>query len=867
MAVALAALLLLAVVVPPFVNANRFRARLAQSVSGSIGRPVSMGNVKIRLLPLPGFEIENFVIADDPAYSAEPLLRAETVVARLRLTSLWRGRLEIARLSFNYPSLNLVRNGDGQWNIEALLRHASQLQAAPTAKKKPEGRPRFPYIEADSGRINFKIMQDKKAHVLVDADFALWLESENQWNMRLEARPTRTDANLGDTGTLRVEGSFVRADKIEQTPVKLRIELEKSQLGQLTTLIYGRDRGWRGNVTLSAQLQGTPQDFTSTAKVRIDDFRRYDIASDNSFRIDANCEAKLSGHPEANDPAQDFFACNLPVGDGSVRLKGYGEHWSTSPQYLSLSAESVPLASMARLFRHAKRDTPADLTAAGVLNAYFSKTISGGQAKWTGQGSIAESALSSVTLAQVIKGGNVRFGFSEVELTPEGPTSAGVKSRLERSKSNRLPSTVNIFTIDPFTIALGGARPVAVAGVGSNEGLKWQIKGDADIHKLFGAARLLGLQSQTRTAFPEGAASLDLTIANAWTGFGAPLVTGNSQLRRVKAAVNEFAAPLEIASANLVLTPQEISVQKLAAALFGTRTQLDGTLAIPRVCTEEPCPVRFDLHASELNLDELNRILNPKFQPTNWLGQRTPASTGIISSELFNIDLIGQLSADRVILKSLVANNLIAHVAKNNGSVNLTDVHADLLGGKQRSNWHGEFGLSGATYAGDGSIQHASLTAVSALTHDNWGTGSINANFKLSMSGTDAAALRDSAAGSLEFVWEDGSVRRLAAPQFPSGLQFARWTGTAKLSSGAIEWGNSTIDSPSGRIRISGTATLNRELKLNLLTDTHEIQVTGTLERPELNVQPATPSSNAASHLQDASAAVSKPVSAAKSRK
>src|SRR5437879_4773908 len=334
-AVALTALLLLAVVVPPFVNANRFRARLAQSVSGSIGRPVNMGNVKIRLLPLPGFEIENFVISDDPAYSAEPMLRAETVVARLRLASLWRGKLEIARLSFNYPSLNLVRNADGRWNIEGLLQHASTVSAAPTAKKQAEARPRFPYIEADSGRINFKILQDKKAHVLMDADFALWLESENQWNMRLEARPTRTDANLGDTGTLRVEGSFVRADKIEQTPVKLRIDLEKSQLGQLTTLIYGRDRGWRGDVTISAQLQGTPQDFTTSATARIDDFRRYDIASDDSVRIIANCEAKLSAHPEANDPTQNFFACNLPVGDGSVRLKGYGERWPTAPQYLS----------------------------------------------------------------------------------------------------------------------------------------------------------------------------------------------------------------------------------------------------------------------------------------------------------------------------------------------------------------------------------------------------------------------------------------------------------------------------------------------------------------------------------------------------
>src|SRR4051794_39186708 len=251
----------LALFVPPFVNANLFKTRLARSVSGALGRNVTMGDVKIRLLPLPGFAIHDFVVMDDPAFSAEPMLRAESVTARLRLTSLWRGRLEIARLSFSYPSLNLVRNAEGHWNVEGLLSHASQVSAAPTGKKKPESRLRFPYIEADTGRINFKILQEKKAHVLVDADFALWQESENQWNMRLEARPTRTDANLGDTGTLRVQGSFQRADKIENTPIKLTFDLQKSQLGQLTTLIYGRDRGWRGDVHVSGTLEGMPRQF------------------------------------------------------------------------------------------------------------------------------------------------------------------------------------------------------------------------------------------------------------------------------------------------------------------------------------------------------------------------------------------------------------------------------------------------------------------------------------------------------------------------------------------------------------------------------------------------------------------------------
>src|SRR5574337_694749 len=103
-------------------------------------------HMRLRLFPQPGFSLSNVAVADDPGLSAEPLLRADEVSASLRLSSLWRGRLEIARLS-------------------------------------------FPYIEADGGRINLKIGQEKIAYALTDADFALWLASEDQWEMRLQARP------------------------------------------------------------------------------------------------------------------------------------------------------------------------------------------------------------------------------------------------------------------------------------------------------------------------------------------------------------------------------------------------------------------------------------------------------------------------------------------------------------------------------------------------------------------------------------------------------------------------------------------------------------------------------------------------------
>ena len=167
------ALILIGIAVPPFINVSRYRARIADAISRSLGRPVALGGISLRLLPQPGFDLANLVVGDDPAFSYEPILRADEVTASLRLSSLWRGQLEIARLRLKYPSLNLVRNADGQWNLESLLWRASRTETAPTMAA-PQRRPRFPYIEAESGRINFKFGQEKTAFALTEADFKLW---------------------------------------------------------------------------------------------------------------------------------------------------------------------------------------------------------------------------------------------------------------------------------------------------------------------------------------------------------------------------------------------------------------------------------------------------------------------------------------------------------------------------------------------------------------------------------------------------------------------------------------------------------------------------------------------------------------------
>ena len=66
--------------------------------------------------------------------------------------------------------------------------------------------------------------------------------------------PCAPMSDISDTGTLKLDGRFQRASSLRDTPLDFKLTFSGGPLGQLTKLIYGRDRGWRGNV----QLQCNP---------------------------------------------------------------------------------------------------------------------------------------------------------------------------------------------------------------------------------------------------------------------------------------------------------------------------------------------------------------------------------------------------------------------------------------------------------------------------------------------------------------------------------------------------------------------------------------------------------------------------------
>ena len=287
------ALLFLLALTPPLLNVNRLRRRIAESMSASLGRPVHLDRVTVHLLPVPGFTLENLVVSEDPAFGFEPVIRANTVEATLRPSSLWRRQVEFSTIRFIEPSLNLVRNPQGKWNLQSLLMHAANVDTAPTAQQKPGPQPRFPYIEATGARVNLKLGNEKKPFSLTDADFALWLPTPAQWRVRLEAKPARTDTNISDPGTVRLEGSLQRATSMAEVPVDIHASWEGAPLGEASRLLSGGDAGWRGNLTLEAKLQGKLGAAKLATKLHFEDLRRADFVPAKSLDVQVECTGTL----------------------------------------------------------------------------------------------------------------------------------------------------------------------------------------------------------------------------------------------------------------------------------------------------------------------------------------------------------------------------------------------------------------------------------------------------------------------------------------------------------------------------------------------------------------------------------------------
>src|SRR5260370_3175694 len=120
-------LLVLALAVPYFLNADHYRDSIASAIEKQTGRHVRLGKIRAQFLPGVGFVVEDLHIGSPQGFPAGDLVAADAIRGNVAIGPLLHGTVHINSLDLVHPKLTLVTASTGKNNYT--------FTSSPTAQK------------------------------------------------------------------------------------------------------------------------------------------------------------------------------------------------------------------------------------------------------------------------------------------------------------------------------------------------------------------------------------------------------------------------------------------------------------------------------------------------------------------------------------------------------------------------------------------------------------------------------------------------------------------------------------------------------------------------------------------------------------
>jgi AsmA protein len=143
-AIVVAIIIVLILVLPFVINVNDFRPRIESELTNALGRKVTVGNLSLSLWS-GSLAADNITIADDPAISSAPFVKAESLNVGVNMIPLiFSKTLEVRDITLTRPQVSLLRTPAGKWNFSTIGSTPGENGASSSAPAQEPGKPVTP---------------------------------------------------------------------------------------------------------------------------------------------------------------------------------------------------------------------------------------------------------------------------------------------------------------------------------------------------------------------------------------------------------------------------------------------------------------------------------------------------------------------------------------------------------------------------------------------------------------------------------------------------------------------------------------------------------------------------------------------------
>jgi hypothetical protein len=673
--------------VSALVRTRRVHRFLTVHLERAFGRPVDVAHFNALLLPSPRLDAHRVTIGEDAAFGSEYFLRAEHLTARLRWTGLLRGHFEFGTLFFSRPSLILVPNNEGRWNLERWLPPANDSARVYGPPAIATATNRLKRIDIDDGRINFKVANEKLPFAFTSVSGSVEQVSPGRWQLRLAAQPWRSGASLQSAGTLLVQG-VVAGTSARLQPAQIRVHWENASLADLLRLFRGRDYGVRGVFVLDATAKSGPPapgviseekpgDWSYSVQARATQIHRWDLTE----RTD-NPRVNVSLLGWLNVPHGDVRATRVVVETSKSNLRGTARvSISTKPSWeIRVDSAGVQAADVLAWYRafHPGVDEGVSIeqyfTGALTLRGWPSQlqdaafSSEGGEARVPGFGSLLRiGAVEGGRQRSKLAIEPVRISYGGSSRTETSAISTATAPRRHAPSESR--GAVNVGFAHNFDEHAGH---VSVEG---------HVEKVEDVLKLAAAFGRPLNHGWELTGAAGAALRWEWNNATPRRGWNGRIDMGRGELQA--AGLNQ---PLQLGKTSLEWKEGTRIAQIGDADGFGAKWS--GVISLADAPeTDGNAKWNFRLHANHLDAAELDRWIGPRARP-GWLQRLLPSLLGgatpsPAASELVRrVNAEGELQIDEFIVEKLKFEHVHAVGALHDLHLEVRDAEADWSGGK-----------------------------------------------------------------------------------------------------------------------------------------------------------------------------------------
>ena len=864
-AVAVVLLVAAQVGVSLLASTHRMHGYLIARLERAFGRPVEVRRFSVQILPIPEVDAIGVTIGEDPAFGHEYFLRAENMAASLRWMGLLRGHLEFGTMSLTRPSLILVRNAQGRWNLEDWL---------PPVKAKPGDAGTFygPHqpvepthhlqrIEFDEGRVNFKEGEEKRPFAFTGVSGSVEQVSPGRWELRLEAQPWRSGVTLQSTGILQVRGD-VAGTSARLQPAQIQLHWGRASIADLFRLATGNDPGVRGEFAVDGHAsvgKENPGDAAAgewqfELQARTTQIHRWDLTERNDNpRVNLSLKGKwnlVAGTGHADEMSVELPGSSLH-GSADLQIAGPLE-WSAR-----IDRAGVQASDLLAWYRAFQPGVAEEVTA----EQFFSGegTVQGWPLQWEGTRIASDGgSLRLPEFQQPVRIGEVRgemrgekFSVEPVRVTL-GPAA---KEAAPPAKTEKLAAKGRTAGEPANSVELRFAHDFA-----AGHGDLW-IEGRLDkLQDFFKAAAAMGHTLNHGWELSGGVATaMDLNWEH---GFLRRQWNGTVELKK---------AELQAAGLNQPLKLEEVSLEWKDGQRGATISRAEGFGATWSGGIKEAAALNasggsdwgFRLHADHLDATELDRWFGPRARP-NWLQRLLPSllgnnNTGAKPSELLRrISAEGEMSVDSATIEKVKLGKVNAKLAFHDLHLEVSEVEAQWAGGTVRGGMMAVFSAS-PKYEIAAGFDGVNLAQVPWAAHwtERW-AGTAKGTLQLTTKGVGREELLQGLEGrgeiklkGVEFRgWDVASSMEAGTPR----MGVSRWTsgeGEFAVKDRAVNFEGIRLESPKGEMELAGTLSFGQEAKITIAeSDLRErrakggaaarsFEMSGPVDAPRIRIEPA----------------------------